>query len=41
MPADTAPGGQAPQAATIDKSENNQLGIKTTPAQPSRDGVQN
>jgi hypothetical protein len=40
-PADTAPGGQAPQATTIDKSENNQQGINSTPAQPSRDGVQN
>ncbi|KAA0685667.1 hypothetical protein DTW90_34965 [Neorhizobium sp. P12A] len=40
-PADTAPGGQTPQSTTIDKSENNQLSIKSTPAQPSRDGVQN
>jgi hypothetical protein len=40
-PADTASGGQTPQATTIDKSENNQQGIKSTPAQPSRDGVQN
>jgi hypothetical protein len=40
-PANTAPGGQTPQSTTIDKSENSQLGIKSTPAQPSRDGVQN
>jgi hypothetical protein len=40
-PANTAPGGQTPQATTIDKSENNQQGINSTPAQPSRDGVQN
>ncbi|KAA0687372.1 hypothetical protein DTW90_33475 [Neorhizobium sp. P12A] len=41
QPAGTASGGQTPQATTIDKSENNQLGITSTPAQPSRDGVQN
>jgi hypothetical protein len=41
QPAGTASGGQTPQSTTIDKTENNQLGIKSTPAQPSRDGVQN
>ncbi|KAA0689118.1 hypothetical protein DTW90_31915 [Neorhizobium sp. P12A] len=39
--ADTAPGSQTPQSTAIDKSENNQLDIKSTPARPSRDDVQN
>ncbi|MGO4569556.1 hypothetical protein AB4Z52_32045 [Rhizobium sp. 2YAF20] len=37
----SAPAGQPTQSAPTDKSENNQQGIKSTPAQPSRDGVQN
>jgi hypothetical protein len=40
-PAGTAPGGQTPQPAATDKTENNQIGVKSTPDQPSRDGVQN
>jgi hypothetical protein len=31
---------QALPPAATDKSENNQLGIKTTPGQPNRDGTQ-
>lgn len=37
----TPPAGQAVQPAPTDRSENNQQGTKSTPAQPSRDGTQN
>ncbi|TXI00154.1 MAG: hypothetical protein E6Q76_18845 [Rhizobium sp.] len=37
----TPPAGQSAQPAPTDRTENNQLGTKTTPAQPSRDGTQN
>jgi hypothetical protein len=37
----SAPAGQPTQSAPTDRSENKQQDIKNTPAQPSRDGVQN
>ncbi|MBB3285297.1 MULTISPECIES: hypothetical protein [Rhizobium] len=37
----TPPAGQAAQPAPTDRSENNQQGTKSTPAQPNRDGTQN
>ncbi|NEI71742.1 hypothetical protein GR212_19335 [Rhizobium lusitanum] len=37
----TPPAGQSAQPAPTDRSENNQQGAKSTPAQPSRDGTQN
>jgi len=33
--------GQPTQLAPTDKSESSQQGVKSTPTQPSRDGVQN
>jgi cytoskeletal protein RodZ len=33
--------GQAAQPAPTDRTDNNQQGTKSTPAQPSRDGTQN
>ena len=33
--------GQPAQPAPTDRTENNQQGTKSTPAQPSRDGTQN
>jgi cytoskeletal protein RodZ len=35
------PAGQSAQPAPTDRTENNQQGITSTPAQPSRDGTQN
>ena len=37
----TPPAGQSAQPAPTDRTDNNQHGIKSTPAQPSRDGTQN
>ena len=37
----TPPAGQSVQPAPTDRTENNQQGTKSTPAQPSRDGTQN
>ncbi len=37
----TPPAGQSAQPAAGDRTENNQQGINSTPAQPSRDGTQN
>ena len=37
----TPPAGQAAQPAPTDRTENNQQGTKSTPAQPNRDGTQN
>lgn len=35
------PAGQPAQPAPTDRTDNNQQGTKSTPAQPSRDGTQN
>ncbi len=37
----TPPAGQSAQPAPTDRTDNNQHGIKSTPAQPSREGIQN
>ncbi|PST21599.1 hypothetical protein C7U61_05255 [Rhizobium sp. JAB6] len=37
----TPPAGQTAQPAPTDRTENNQQGTKSTPAQPNRDGTQN
>ncbi|QYA16632.1 MULTISPECIES: hypothetical protein [unclassified Rhizobium] len=37
----TPPAGQSTQPAPTDRTENNQQGTKSTPAQPNRDGTQN
>lgn len=37
----TPPAGQTAQSAPTDRTENNQQGTKSTPAQPNRDGTQN
>ncbi|WP_349961678.1 hypothetical protein [Rhizobium sp. ZPR3] len=37
----TPPAGQSAQPAPTDRTENNQQGTKSTPAQPNRDGTQN
>jgi hypothetical protein len=37
----TSPAGQSQQPAPTDRTEDNQHGINSTPAQPSRDGTQN
>ncbi|MDE1994242.1 MAG: hypothetical protein KGI75_17190 [Rhizobiaceae bacterium] len=41
IPPGSVTSGQALPPSATDKSDNNQLGIKSTPAQPSRDGTQN
>ncbi|MEZ2224071.1 hypothetical protein [Rhizobium sp. RCC_161_2] len=37
----TLPAGQSAQPAPTNRTENNQQGIESTPAHPSRDGTQN
>ena len=37
----TPPAGQSSQPAPTDRTDANQQGTKSTPAQPSRDGTQN
>lgn len=37
----TLPAGQSAQPAPTDRTENNQQGAKSTPAQPNRGGTQN